>query len=453
MTPVHPRGILTPGPARGSSYDLASHILQSGDVRVSVPASISSGSFDAQKYICYTKKYLLRGGPVDLALQELQVDDIRIAGESTEEDKLLHRAILGLSTVYFGSQHRNSSLMRRGYAIHGLALRQLSSALSDPKCYNRDDVLFSVVTMVLLECFIPTGPKFYLKHMVGLEKLLELRGPPKNCSPMSHQAQEGIRRLSIFASLSMRTPSLFAREEWRSIKSAPNLYERTEDHYLFGILAHYTVLAADHDRMIMDCSQGFNYNQASLLLQRAFDLLGQIHSWKNKWDIEDRNSHLKFSATWTSQTKTHEPRTYPFSTVFTFHNNSAVTTFMLYNTILIYLLRIVISILSICPGDVLHQICTTKDGASKDLGSQCKTNAEYASVQRSAALEICRCIPYFLSEKSRLTADRLTIGHLAFRIAWNTLEGSNSPGRAVGWMAELLNAQGDKVFAKGLWVD
>lgn len=90
---------------------------------------------------------------------------------------MFHRSILSLAIIFFGSQHGQPWIIGRGYTIHGMALKQLNDALSGPRCYLRDDILLSVVTLVLLECFVLTGRKYYLKHMVGLEKLIELRGP------------------------------------------------------------------------------------------------------------------------------------------------------------------------------------------------------------------------------------------------------------------------------------
>jgi hypothetical protein len=117
------------------------------------------GFFEIQIYICYTRKYLLRGGPIDLASQDLQLSDIYTAADTEDNTHLLHRAILTLAITFFGAQHRSSSIQTRGYIMHGKILKQLNATLSDPHCYLRDDVLLSVVTLALLECFVPTGRK------------------------------------------------------------------------------------------------------------------------------------------------------------------------------------------------------------------------------------------------------------------------------------------------------
>jgi hypothetical protein len=181
------------------------------DRGIAVPASPRLRSFEIHTCICYTMNYLLRGSLVDLALQELQLSDMYTAGENKGDPQMLHCAILSLAAI-FGSQHQES-ITDRGYFIHGLALKQLSHALSDPNCYIHDDVLLSVVTLAFLECFVPTGRKHYLKHMTGLEKLLELRGPNMHCFPKSFQIYKGVRRMIIFASLSTRRPSILARGE------------------------------------------------------------------------------------------------------------------------------------------------------------------------------------------------------------------------------------------------
>ncbi|PMD40242.1 hypothetical protein L207DRAFT_384858, partial [Hyaloscypha variabilis F] len=198
----------------------------------------------------YTRKYLLRGGPVDLALQDLQFDDLCTATDSTSDTYLFHLSILSLSTLFFGTQHRNTPITTNGYLLHGCALKKLNTALSDPLCQHRDDVLLSVIALVLQEVFIPTGKKHFLKHTTGLEQLLKLRGPSILCSPESFFMFKSVRKLIILASMHKRAPSILAQEQWKDIPWDDESVEGRAEKFLFDVLADYTVLVSEHDRLV-----------------------------------------------------------------------------------------------------------------------------------------------------------------------------------------------------------
>jgi hypothetical protein len=151
-------------------------------------------------YICYTRKFIRRGGLVDLALQEVQLSDIITAGTTPANGQIFHQAFLSFALIVFGSRHGRSQITDQGYAIHGVALRQLNQALSDSNCRTRDEVFLSVVTLALLECMVPTGTNHYIKHMIALERLLELRDPSSHCSPKSSEFYKSVRHMIIFAS-------------------------------------------------------------------------------------------------------------------------------------------------------------------------------------------------------------------------------------------------------------
>jgi len=389
----------------------------------SLPASPGmKGFFEIQICICYTRKYLLRGGPVDLASQDLQLSDSYTAINMEDNTYLLHRAILTLAVIFFGAQHRSSSIQNRGYIMHGKILKQLNATLSDPHCYLRDDVLLSVVTLALLECFVPTGRKYYLKHMSGLEKLLELRGPGMHRERKSLGILKGVRRMVIFAALSKRKESILAREEWKRIQGTDCTGDEMEEQCLMNALADCTVVIAEYDKVVGNSKSDIEDSacQRDEVTRRALNLLEQLHLWKKRWDTEERNSHLEIPAELQQTEETRESVT----TTLNFANSSASIMFMLYNTALIYVFRILASL----------------DG---------HPGAKWE--ERSAALEICRCIPYHLSQKSRLDSGSMTVASLAVRTAWKTLGGSGSPGGR--WMIDLLQAESSEVFARGLWVD
>lgn len=426
------------------------------DYETPTPLAVTLKWVDIHIYICYAKKYLLRGGPVDLALQELHLSDLISAGTSTESTQVFHRAVLSFAIIFFGSEHRQTSITKRGYSIYGIALKQLNQALSDPNCYTRDDIILSVVTLALLECFVPTGPKYYLKHMFGLERLLELRRPTANYSPKFAELYKGVRRMILFASLSTGRPSILSRPEWKSFPKTGFASEEMEEQHLFDMLADCTVLIAERDKALANWKS--NLEKATLQLdkvkQKALVLLRDLYDWKKQWDSHSQNSHLETPAallglpldSW----KASSP---PFRTIFEFANDSAATMLMFYDTASIYVLKVLSSLALEVPSIYFNQTFPRNplrnSGYSDHLWKG--TKDEYLAAERLAALEICRCIPYHLVRRLSLDSGSLTMAHLAMTTAWTTLGGNDSAeGR---WMTDLLNTESRKVMAKGLWAN
>ena len=400
------------------------------------PTSSNLRGFEVQIYICYTRHYLLRGGPIALALQDVQFDDL-----TTTNNTLFPLSILSLATLFFGTQHKNTSITTHGFHLHGLALQSLNKALSSPQCQFRDDVLLSVIALVLQEAFIPTGSKYFLKHTSGLEKLLELRGPSMLSTPESYLMFKSVRKIIILASMRRREPSILAREEWKSIPWDDESEEGKAEKYLFDVLAEYTVLVSALDRLLHDRSPENleSIKQRSDLGGRGQELLAQLYSWKADWD--NHTPHLE-NATSSSLTP------------------STATTLMLYNTTEIYILQILASLYP-PPSPPLPSLPPFQ---SPHLPPNFQNPTNYKTLQQKAALQIKNLIPYHQAHKSQLDPGSLTIGHLAVRTAFLTLGGRGMGGLGVGldagWGGGTLEGEGEgggkvevEVFARGLWGD
>jgi hypothetical protein len=348
-----------------------------------------------QTYICYTHKHLFRGGPIDLALQELQLSDRYSTGESTGHTQLLRQAILSLAMGFFGSQHQQSAVLDRGYAMHGVTLRQLNHTLSNPKCYLHDDVLLSVLTLTLLEIFTPTGREHYLKHISGLEKLYELRGPTAYYSPQSIQIYKSVRLMIILASLSSRKGSILAGQEWKDFLRNNSRDNKLEEQYLFNVLADCSVVFEEHDQVMVDGELEIEDGayQRDEVTRKALDLLEQLQLWKERWDSERPNFSETVDTSYRLQPMqgTCDRNVASFATIFTFTKTSTATLLMLYNATLIFVLRVLSSLslenLGLSPDEYSPALLLE---ASRGLKSLQGVKGEYAAAERSAALEICR---------------------------------------------------------------
>lgn len=249
-------------------------------------------------YICYLRRHLFPNGPIDLELQKLHVSDLELARNSTrlEDSSLFTRAALTFATLFFGSRHCQTPILVEGYSMHSAALQQLNQALSIPGYHSRDDIINVIVIMAMLELYLPSGPKNWLKHMLGLEKLLELRNPGL-LAYASHQTLElykGVRHMVLIASLRNRSPSIFARPKWKAVLRTALSLESVEERELHDVLADCSVLNAANDEVARtwDIYDPMCTEKVEAITTKAVELLAFLQSWKQRWDHDGRNGHI-----------------------------------------------------------------------------------------------------------------------------------------------------------------
>lgn len=389
--------------------------------------------------VCYARRHLRVGGPVNLALQEVQLGDLSTA-PSSANNQIAQHAALSFATLLFGSQNGQAHLVNQGYALHGVALKQLNQALSDSKCYLRDEVIVSVVTLSLLECFVPSGPKYYLNHMMGLQRLLELRKPGSYCSSMSPDLYQAVRHLILFASLRTGKPCIFARPEWKAALRANSSDEEMQEQDLYDFLADCTILVAERDGILANWKVDLegSTRRRDKLQRKALTLLDQLRDWRRRWESDGRNAYLEAPAL----AETLGAGSSPFPTVFEFSDASAALMLILYNATLIYVLRVLASLLL--------------DHAKLDIDSrriqrlEMHTKDEYIAGERLAALEMCRCTPYYLAQTFLSDSPTHPVFHWAMTTTWKSLHGNESPeGR---WISDLRTPGGQKLIARGVWL-
>lgn len=381
-------------------------------------------------YICYLRKHLLRGGPVDSVLDETQLTELVTVGTTVAHGLISHQCILSFALILFGSRHRQDHITRQGYGIYGVALKRLNHALSDAKCFSRDEIIISVVTLALVESFVPTGPRNYLKHMCGLERLLELRDPSLYDSSKSSKLHKGVGYMVLFASLITGRPSVLASEKWKSALRVNCSDEEMKTQDVFDVLADCTAITSERDNTSANpqLDRKSVTPQRDMIEQKSLALLARLCVWKRSWQTEPKTSRYEIS----------EPT--PFLSIFKFANESTATMFMFYNTALIYVLRVLTSLL---PDDLALYPMQNFTGRSLP-------QVDYIARERLAALDICRCLPHYLDQKPPNLGSPPAV-HFAITTAWMTLHGKESAeGR---WMMDLLNLKGQVAIAKGLLVD
>jgi len=435
--------------------------------RMSITPPLKGDEFEI--YICYSRTHLRPGAAIDLAMQNHRLDDLVTAGryptqtlthkrmvDVSTTTNLFPLTLLSFATILYGIRHHISSTTHTGYTLHSTALQTLNRTLSHPSCHTSDAVLLSVATLAILEALVPTSPKAYLNHMLGLERLLQLRDPTdsKYTSPLSLALYKSVRHMVLFAALTTGRSCVLARREWKAVlRGCCRGEEEGWEQDLFDVLADCTVLGVGRDRLAGEVwgeEEGFR-SLRDELLRRSLGLRAQLYVWKRRWESDERNVYVETRTIHRAFAPDVNP---PTLTFFEFSNESVAAMFMLYNTALIHVLHILSSLSPQNPGTHHTEhpasplFITQPTSAAHDLPPELRDPArdEYIAAERSAALNICRCIPYYSACAPIHTSP---VVHWAVKTAWTTLRRDEfAEGKA---MTEYLRAESREVTATVLW--
>ncbi|KAJ8115352.1 hypothetical protein OPT61_g2982 [Boeremia exigua] len=219
------------------------------DLSLTPPPQLSFDAFGEMICLAYTRKNLLKGGPIELACNMIEVQGA--PGIDNPGVDLLRQSLLSLSVTFFGKQHRQNQVTRRGYAQYGEVLRRLNFHLTQPELQTTDETILTALTCMLLEIFLPTGPKNFFKHHQGLEAIMAMRGPPKDTAGDNAIIFRGLRILSIIGALAESRPSLYAREEWKRVPPPENANDiLILQHRILDCLADCTQHLSDRDALL-----------------------------------------------------------------------------------------------------------------------------------------------------------------------------------------------------------
>ena len=372
-----------------------------------------------------------------MGLQRLKGSDLIKNYASTRTDvPLFNQAAITFATLLFGVQHHQNLILTEGYAMHGVALQRLNKALSVPGCHTSDEVLVSVVILAMLEIYMPSGPRNYLKHMLGLERLLELRDPESlaNASYATLELYKGVRHMILIASLRNRSPSIFARPGWKAVLRTALSLDTPEEQDLHDVLADCSVLIAASDEAAdSQSAKSLRILQTRAEIGRkASELLGFLKSWRDRWDSTEGNFYTE------EENPTAIAADVPtkLCTIYRFTNNSVARMFMLYNTALIYVLQI-------------HSALAVSETDSSHAASI--TNEHFQGAIRTAGIEIARSIADYLKQKrARGETDFASpVVQWAVLTAWQSLGGTGS--REGECMTRMLNGDISYEIVKVAW--
>lgn len=318
---------------------------------------------------------------------------------------LLRKSLLGLSAAFYGSQHCQKAILKRGYMVYGEVLKQLNSHLAQPQLQTTDETILTAIVCMLLEIFVPTGPNNFFKHVRGIEAILAVRGPPTSPTGVNPAMLSGIRILCIIGALVQNRSSMWATDEWKRIPPSHFDEDSLIRHEILEILADCTVVRSEHTRIPLTVAKSQGY-ACNLIAARGFlDKLRSIYSRWEKYNASMLYTHVSAS-----------------SKDLSFANRASTATYMLYNSALICVLRTI----------------SVYDSAS-----------ENASLQVAASLNIVQCLELKAHDKHHEDGESRTIAFIATKFAWETLGGNSTPdGRR---LSRAVKSGTNRVTAVSTW--
>ncbi|KAH7070780.1 hypothetical protein BKA63DRAFT_84300 [Paraphoma chrysanthemicola] len=351
----------------------------------SSPVAMSLAAFEEDICLAYTRKNLLRGGGVEVACNMIDLQRNASTFDRDPALALLRNAILSLSVTFFGTQHRQSRVIAKGYDQYGEVLRQLNVALGDPIRQRTNTTILTALTCMLLEIFLPTGPANFLKHQRGIEALMALRGPPKDSTGETAIIFRGLRVVSIIGALAESRTSIYAREEWKRAPAVQTSGMGMLHHELFAVLAECTELMSEctsrsESEMIQDVKEP--------LLSKTDRIIEQLNSLYTQW--QDLNA----TELGVGQ------RQSPLAKELAIANHISATAYVLYHLVHICIIQI------------------------KDYLSPSPINID---LRNTAAMNIATCLELKEYEQRQGGAESNTIAFVATQMAWQALGGLNTP--------------------------
>ncbi|KIW88528.1 uncharacterized protein Z519_11097 [Cladophialophora bantiana CBS 173.52] len=128
----------------------------------------------------------------------------------------LRQALLSLAYTRIGRLQNNPTLILKGQKIYGQTLRLMQNALYDQQLMCHDEILAAARCMVLYEAFESTSEDMaaWQSHIIGIVRLIEIRGPGRHRDPLPKSILESIRYNAMIVCLTRKESSFFGYPSW-----------------------------------------------------------------------------------------------------------------------------------------------------------------------------------------------------------------------------------------------
>lgn len=330
--------------------------------------------------------------------------------------RLADECFLALSTSYFAHDHKEKHLVERGLKRYGAALSKLHATIAKPECLGSYDILEAVLLMALFETLISDKQDGGLAHALGMQRLLEIRGPETFQNP-AERTMFQIARLTIaYASLVCRKPTILAQPEWKIVPWAKEPQSKSHYQYLVDVLIDCPTLLCMKDKALAIPRSDAQARAKRDFVAQACLRLEQLREWKQGWELIEAGSCSDVPALadtplcYDSTTDTLVPA---WKSRYIFTSTYHCQAIALYHSIRIH----------------IHRMMRSQDDRADTINIATSQSETFES-----GIEICRCINYHLDMAQK--GDPSFTLRFPLRMAW---EGVQEQEPSVGaWLQAIL---------------
>ncbi|KAF2817594.1 uncharacterized protein BDZ99DRAFT_19666 [Mytilinidion resinicola] len=212
--------------------------------------------------------------------------------------EVLRSAFRAVSTSRIGLTSGNAAMTQQAIELYGRALAQVNRALRDPQQVGRVELVASCKLLAMFEQYNSAKDRRapgtnWIKHVQGVGRLIELRGPQQHCSDDEHIMFIDARLPLVIAAIGLRKATYLARPEWNTLP-----WERkpkTIRDELVSIFALFPAILAEHDTIQLSMKTPNCAELAKLqgLVRRCWRIDQQLQRWSQRFSRQLSDSPLK----------------------------------------------------------------------------------------------------------------------------------------------------------------
>jgi hypothetical protein len=355
------------------------------------------------------------------------------------DETALNLAFLAVSAARVGRDHKDRRLVEESLKIYGKALRDLQSALYDPKRMYSDETLVACMLLNLYEIFEGSDRKTlaWISHSQGAARLVELRGVGRHATKESNFLFCGTRVPIILAAIVRRQATFLSSPDWLTKPWEAQGMPKTWADRLFDAMAAIPSILELYDLADAQIDSPVLQHQGQKLMRRLIELCFETNKALQNWYTFTRDD-AKPRVTQSAQPSDDG---YPFAYKYHFKNHLFAQALLMYWTSGLIVQSVIRDL-----NDILLPRKRSEWRSKEDkrpipvpVSSSEEIEMELALLQsfmnpRQHAVFIAQSIPYFLLPDMRA----LGVNYVSFPMgmSFTFFRGGLHPGCRFTWRLE-----------------
>ena len=326
--------------------------------------------------------------------------------QMVNDETALNLAFLAVSAARIGRDHNDKRLVEESLKLYGKALRDLQSALYDPKRMYSDGTLVACMLLGLYEIFEGSDRKTlaWISHSQGAARLVELRGVGRHATTEANFLFCGTRIPIILAAIVRRQATFLSSPDWLTKPWEEKGMPKTWADRLFDTMAHIPSMLELYDVIDGQIDSPDFLEQGHKLLHTLIERCLETNEALQKWYGRTRQD-AKPQVTQNAQPS---EKWYPFAYRYHFTNHLFAQAMMMYWTSCLILQSLILDVNGILVPRKRIEWKRKEDSPSTqspfspidDLEVELNSLQPYMN-PRQHAFDIAQSIPYFLLPEMR----------------------------------------------------